>query len=73
MFDTALLPECSQSRGTQFLEKAKHWNIHFNALLQHTEKAINRAKSVYTKIFCCVLTRMIMQDRLSLSEEIRSG
>ena len=44
--------------------------MHFSALIQRTEKAINRAKIERYEICQTVLTWMIMQDRLFLNEEI---
>ena len=44
--------------------------MHFSALIQHTEKAVNRAQNERYEICQTVLTWMIMQDRLFLNEEI---
>ena len=41
--------------------------MHFSALIQRTEKAVNWAKTETSEICRIVLTRMIMQDRLNVS------
>jgi len=62
----------SRNRTQSFFQTVKIVFMHFSALIQRTEKAVNQAKTDSYEIYRFVLTWMIMQDRLNLSEEIHT-
>ncbi|MEA4869519.1 MAG: hypothetical protein VB062_02640 [Christensenella sp.] len=61
----ALPPRRAAVKERAFSETHKF--MHFNALIRRTKKAMNQDKTSQKKKGRRVLTRMIMQDRLTVS------